>query len=93
MDYKIFNGEKFIGTSKYALVVGVSKRARQLMSGEEPQINPQGHKAVVVALKEIEQERVFLTLQKRAVEALEVDISEDAILPEGEAEEEAGAVE
>lgn len=65
--YKIFDGENFVDTSKYALVVGVSKRARQLMSGEEPLVNPRGHKSVVVALKEIEQDKVFLTTKKRIV--------------------------
>jgi DNA-directed RNA polymerase subunit omega len=80
--YKIFDGENFVGTSKYALVVGVSKRARQLMSGEEPLVNSHGHKAVVVALREIEEEKVFLTTQKRIVKKVshsETDIGEESV--------------
>ncbi len=83
MKYKIFDGENFVGTSKYALVVGVSKRARQLMSGEVPLVSSHGHKAVVVALQEIVEDKVFLTTQKRIVKKearSETDSSGDGVV-------------
>ncbi len=39
--------------SKYSLVVMAAKRARQLLDGEEPQLEPNSKKFVGVALEEI----------------------------------------
>ncbi|SEN16255.1 DNA-directed RNA polymerase subunit omega [Lihuaxuella thermophila] len=39
--------------SKYSLVVMAAKRARQLLDGEEPQLQPKSKKFVGVALEEI----------------------------------------
>ncbi|MGI6126822.1 MAG: DNA-directed RNA polymerase subunit omega [Planifilum sp.] len=39
--------------SKYALVVLAAKRARQLLDGEKPLIDPHSNKYVGVALEEI----------------------------------------
>jgi DNA-directed RNA polymerase subunit omega len=39
--------------SKYSLVVVASKRARQLLDGQEPQLQPRSKKYVGAALEEI----------------------------------------
>ncbi len=39
--------------SKYSLVVVAAKRARQLLDGEKPRINPRSNKYVGIALEEI----------------------------------------
>jgi DNA-directed RNA polymerase subunit omega len=39
--------------SKYSLVVLAAKRARQLLDGEKPQIDPRSNKYVGIALEEI----------------------------------------
>lgn len=39
--------------SKYSLVVLAAKRARQLLDGDKPRINPHSNKYVGVALEEI----------------------------------------
>ncbi|GAA5346135.1 DNA-directed RNA polymerase subunit omega [Planifilum fimeticola] len=39
--------------SKYSLVVLAAKRARQLLDGEKPRIDPRSNKFVGIALEEI----------------------------------------
>ena len=39
--------------SKYSLVVLAAKRARQLLDGEKPRIDPRSNKYVGIALEEI----------------------------------------
>ncbi len=45
--------------SRYALVVMVSKRARQLIQGDKPLINKQNLKAVSLAINEINENLVY----------------------------------
>lgn len=52
--------------SKYSLVVAAAKRARLLMSGEEPKVDAGNHKPVIVALKEIEEGKIFYTRLKQS---------------------------
>lgn len=44
--------------SKYTLVVAVSKRARQIVEGEEPLIKVESQKPVTIAVHEIAQGKV-----------------------------------
>ncbi len=47
--------------SRYALVVMVSKRARQLIQGDKPLINKPGLKAVSLAINEINNDLVYIS--------------------------------
>ncbi|NLM04219.1 MAG: DNA-directed RNA polymerase subunit omega [Clostridiales bacterium] len=45
--------------SRYTLVVAVAKRARQLIDGSEPRVEPKSHKPVSIATQEIVENVVF----------------------------------
>ncbi|BEP29471.1 DNA-directed RNA polymerase subunit omega [Helicovermis profundi] len=47
-----------IAGSRYALVIAVSKRARQLIEGDEALIETNSIKPVTIAINEIEQDKV-----------------------------------
>jgi DNA-directed RNA polymerase omega subunit len=41
--------------NRYRLVILAAQRARQLQAGVQARVNPRGHKAVKVAVEEVEQ--------------------------------------
>lgn len=47
--------------SRYTLVVAVAKRARQLIDGKEPKVEPISHKPVSIAIQEIMEDMVTYT--------------------------------
>lgn len=46
--------------SRYSIVMATSKRARQLVSGAEPQVNPNGKKALSIAIEELSKEKIHI---------------------------------
>lgn len=54
--------------SKYSLVVIAAKRARQLLDGEKPLINPHSNKYVGIALEEIASDALELPQSIRQAE-------------------------
>ena len=54
--------------SKYSLVVIAAKRARQLLDGEKPLINPRSNKYVGIALEEIASDALELPQSIRQAE-------------------------
>ena len=52
---EVEDGEAPIVNSRYSIVLATSKRARQLISGARPLINPKGKKPLSVAVDELYQ--------------------------------------
>lgn len=59
-------------SSKYALVIAVAKRAREIVDGREEPLGS-GHKPVTIALDEINRGKVIVTLKKQDAPHLEGD--------------------
>ena len=53
-------GETPVVNSRYSIVMATSKRARQLVSGAEPQVNPYGKKALSIAVEELANEKIHI---------------------------------
>ena len=53
-------GETPVVNSRYSIVMATSKRARQLVSGAEPQVNAYGKKALSVAIEELADEKIHI---------------------------------
>lgn len=51
-------GETPVVNSRYSIVMATSKRARQLIAGEEPLVDGKGRKALSVAVEELNQGKI-----------------------------------
>ena len=61
-------GETPVVNSRYSIVMATSKRARQLVSGAEPQVNAFGKKALSVAIEELANEKIHILAESEEVE-------------------------
>ena len=61
-------GETPVVNSRYSIVMATSKRARQLVAGAEAQVNPNGKKALSVAIEELANEKIHILAETEAVE-------------------------
>ncbi|SKB89952.1 DNA-directed RNA polymerase subunit omega [Lachnospiraceae bacterium] len=50
---EVQEGEAPIVNSRYSIVLATAKRARQLIGGSEPMVNPRGRKPLSVAIDEL----------------------------------------
>ena len=57
---EIEDGETPVVNSRYSIVMATSKRARQIVSGAEAQVNPNGKKALSVAIEELANEKIHI---------------------------------
>ncbi len=51
-------GEAKVVNSRYSIVMATSKRARQLIAGEEPLIDEAGKKPLSIAVEELNQSKI-----------------------------------
>ena len=51
-------GEEKIVNSRYSIVMATSKRARQLIAGEEPLVPSEGEKPLSIAVEELNQSKI-----------------------------------
>lgn len=51
-------GEAPVVNSRYSIVMAASKRARQIIAGEEPLVNTKDAKALSVAVEELNQGKI-----------------------------------
>lgn len=51
-------GEAPVVNSRYSIVMATAKRARQIISGEEPLVNARGEKPLSVAVEELNQGKI-----------------------------------
>lgn len=61
-------GETPVVNSRYSIVMATSKRARQLVAGAEAQVNPNGKKALSVAIEELANEKIHILAETEVVE-------------------------
>ena len=52
---EVEEGETPVVNSRYSIVLATSKRARQIIGGEEPFVNGKGKKPLSIAIQELEQ--------------------------------------
>ncbi len=92
-------GEAPVVNSRYSIVMATSKRARQIISGEEPMVDGRGKKPLSVAVEELNQGRIkILSEEEAARKAEESKMNEEKAAKEGaetspEAEETNGEAE
>lgn len=51
-------GETPVVNSRYSIVMATSKRARQIIAGDEPLVNPNGKKALSMAVEELAKSKI-----------------------------------
>ena len=74
-------GDSKVVNSRYSIVMATSKRARQLIAGEDAYVNSRGKKPLSIAVEEIE--KGFVTIEPESKEeeepaAVEVKAEETA---------------
>ena len=73
-------GETPVVNSRYSIVMATSKRARQIIAGAEPLVNPNGKKALSMAVEELATERIhILGEQEDTEEELSEEIMEEVL--------------
>lgn len=75
-------GEAPVVNSRYSIVMATSKRARQIISGEQPLINATGKKPLSVAVEELNQGKIRILTEEEAVQAMSDE--EELIIDIGE---------
>lgn len=55
---EVEHGEAPVVNSRYSIVMATSKRARQIVSGDEPLINKKGKKPLSVAVEELNEGKI-----------------------------------
>ena len=51
-------GEAKVVNSRYSIVMATAKRARQIISGDEPLVNGEGKKPLSVAVEELNESKI-----------------------------------
>ena len=69
-------GETPVVNSRYSIVMATSKRARQLVAGAEAQVNPNGKKALSVAIEELANEKIHILAECEETEEAAEEIAE-----------------
>ncbi len=57
---EVEEGDAPVVNSRYSIVMATSKRARQIISGAEAQVNPNGKKALSIAVEELANEKIHI---------------------------------
>ena len=70
-------GETPVVNSRYSIVMATSKRARQLVAGAEAQVNPNGKKALSVAIEELANEKIHILAETEVEEDTVEEIAEE----------------
>ncbi|MDD3413529.1 MAG: DNA-directed RNA polymerase subunit omega [Lachnospiraceae bacterium] len=55
---EVEEGEHPVVNSRYSIVIATSKRARQIIGGEEPMIDGRGKKPLSIAIEELNKSKV-----------------------------------
>ncbi|MGN0330239.1 MAG: DNA-directed RNA polymerase subunit omega [Kineothrix sp.] len=71
-------GEAPVVNSRYSIVMATSKRARQIIGGEEALVNAAGKKPLSVAVEELNQGKIRILSEEEVQEELEKKTTEEA---------------
>ncbi len=55
---EVEEGEQPVINSRYSIVLATSKRARQIIAGDEPLVDTQSNKALSIAVEELEEGKI-----------------------------------
>ena len=69
-------GEDPVVNSRYSIVMATSKRARQIIAGDEELVDGRGKKALSVAVEELNQGKIKILGEEEKEEEIEEQISE-----------------
>lgn len=69
---EVEEGEDPVVSSRYSIVMATSKRARQIIAGDEELVDGKGKKPLSVAVEELNQGKVKITSEENAKEPAEV---------------------
>lgn len=58
---EVEQGEQLVVNSRYSIVMATSKRARQIIAGEDPLIDSAGIKPLSIAVEELNQGKIKIT--------------------------------
>ena len=73
---EVEEGETPVVNSRYSIVMATSKRARQIVAGAEPQVNPNGKKALSIAIEELSNEKIHILAECEDTEETVEEITE-----------------
>ena len=68
---EVEEGETPVVNSRYSIVMATSKRARQIVSGAKTQVNPNGKKALSIAIEELANEKIHILAECGELEEAE----------------------
>ena len=66
-------GEDPVVSSRYSIVMATSKRARQIIAGDEPLVNGKGKKPLSVAVEELNQGKLKILSEDEETETEETE--------------------
>lgn len=69
---EVEEGEDPVVSSRYSIVMATSKRARQIIAGDEELVDGKGKKPLSVAVEELNQGKVKITSEEIAKEPAEI---------------------
>lgn len=69
---EVEQGEAPVVNSRYSIVMATSKRARQIISGDEPLVGSAGKKPLSVAVEELNQGKIKILAEDEVMEEQEV---------------------
>lgn len=73
---EVEGGDTPVVNSRYSIVMATSKRARQIVSGAEAQVNPHGKKALSIAIEELANEKIRILAECEEAEKAAEEIQE-----------------
>lgn len=73
---EVEGGDTPVVNSRYSIVMATSKRARQIVSGAEAQVNPHGKKALSIAIEELANEKIRILAECEEPEKAAEEIQE-----------------
>ncbi|MCM1117834.1 MAG: DNA-directed RNA polymerase subunit omega [bacterium] len=86
---EVEQGEAPVVNSRYSIVMATSKRARQIISGDEPMVDGMGKKPLSVAVEELNQGKIKILAEDEVMEE-QMD-AQEAVIAEDAQEQEASA--
>ncbi|MDE5891970.1 MAG: DNA-directed RNA polymerase subunit omega [Acetatifactor sp.] len=90
---EVEQGEAPVVNSRYSIVMATSKRARQIISGDEPLVNSTGKKPLSVAVEELNQGKIKILAEDEMAEEQESGALAEAEEMSETQEQEAAAAE
>ncbi len=80
---EVEQGEAPVVNSRYSIVMATSKRARQIIAGDEPLVNAVGKKPLSVAVEELNQGKIKILAEDEEMQEQDA-AAETAVQTEGQ---------